>query len=130
MPVDLRDWPARQHPSERLAGNRRAPHRRRAIDTLRRRSPYHEEPTAHAGRTAAHRSAARVAHFEGAQALIAIDLSGKVAVVTGGSRGLGREIARGLSRAGAIVAVASRSEERRVGKECVSPCRSRWSPYH
>src|SRR3546814_17524344 len=22
-----------------------------------------------------------------------------------------------------------RSEERRVGKECVSPCRSRWSPY-
>src|SRR3546814_19052479 len=23
-----------------------------------------------------------------------------------------------------------RSEERRVGKECVSPCRSRWSPYH
>src|SRR3546814_17880146 len=30
--------------------------------------------------------------------------------------------ARGLSRA--------RSEERRVGKECVSTCRSRWSPYH
>src|SRR3546814_18576657 len=24
----------------------------------------------------------------------------------------------------------SRSEERRVGKECVSPGRSRWSPYH
>src|SRR3546814_11391756 len=23
-----------------------------------------------------------------------------------------------------------RSEERRVGKECVSTCRSRWSPYH
>src|SRR3546814_14357650 len=23
-----------------------------------------------------------------------------------------------------------RSEERRVGKECVSPCRSRWWPYH
>src|SRR3546814_20861016 len=23
-----------------------------------------------------------------------------------------------------------RSEERRVGKECVSKCRSRWSPYH
>src|SRR3546814_17005858 len=23
-----------------------------------------------------------------------------------------------------------RSEERRVGKECVSPCRSRWSPYN
>src|SRR5216110_3399559 len=25
---------------------------------------------------------------------------------------------------------ADRSEERRVGKECVSLCRSRWSPYH
>ena len=24
----------------------------------------------------------------------------------------------------------NRSEERRVGKECVQPCRSRWSPYH
>src|SRR3546814_11443280 len=28
------------------------------------------------------------------------------------------------------VQVAVRSEERRVGKECVSTCRSRWSPYH
>src|SRR3546814_9771368 len=27
-------------------------------------------------------------------------------------------------------AVVGRSEERRVGKECVSTCRSRWSPYH
>src|SRR3546814_1101609 len=26
--------------------------------------------------------------------------------------------------------VDGRSEERRVGKECVSTCRSRWSPYH
>src|SRR3546814_3495861 len=25
---------------------------------------------------------------------------------------------------------AASSEERRVGKECVSTCRSRWSPYH
>src|SRR3546814_15786266 len=25
---------------------------------------------------------------------------------------------------------AQRSEERRVGKECVSTCRSRWPPYH
>src|SRR3546814_4766347 len=28
------------------------------------------------------------------------------------------------------VIIAHRSEERRVGKECVSTCRSRWSPYH
>src|SRR3546814_2091973 len=26
--------------------------------------------------------------------------------------------------------IVGRSEERRVGKECVSTCRSRWSPYH
>src|SRR3546814_16310446 len=30
----------------------------------------------------------------------------------------------------AIVLGKGRSEERRVGKECVSTCRSRWSPYH
>ena len=29
-----------------------------------------------------------------------------------------------------IAALERRSEERRVGKECSSPCRSRWSPYH
>src|SRR3546814_6329192 len=29
-----------------------------------------------------------------------------------------------------VIAIWERSEERRVGKECVSPCRSRWSPYH
>src|SRR3546814_14055686 len=28
------------------------------------------------------------------------------------------------------LAEIERSEERRVGKECVSTCRSRWSPYH
>ena len=27
-------------------------------------------------------------------------------------------------------ALTVRSEERRVGKECASMCRSRWSPYH
>src|SRR3546814_19594084 len=30
----------------------------------------------------------------------------------------------------ALVAFTIRSEERRVGQECVSTCRSRWSPYH
>src|SRR3546814_10330154 len=29
-----------------------------------------------------------------------------------------------------IAYAAGRSEARRVGKECVSTCRSRWSPYH
>src|SRR3546814_14138646 len=31
---------------------------------------------------------------------------------------------------GRPASVRLRSEERRVGKECVSTCRSRWSPYH
>src|SRR3546814_3227582 len=33
-------------------------------------------------------------------------------------------------RANVDLPVPDRSEERRVGKECVSTCRSRWSPYH
>src|SRR3546814_15764845 len=38
----------------------------------------------------------------------------------------------GLQGDGAAVGAIyrERSEERRVGKECVSTCRSRWSPYH
>lgn len=41
-----------------------------------------------------------------------IDLSGQVAVVTGGSRGIGRQIARDLAAAGATVVVTARSEEK------------------
>src|SRR3546814_15859649 len=34
------------------------------------------------------------------------------------------------SAAGGETCMSDRSEERRVGKECVSTCRSRWLPYH
>ena len=34
------------------------------------------------------------------------------------------------SEPGKFGAVPIRSEERRVGKECMVQCRSRWSPYH
>jgi NAD(P)-dependent dehydrogenase (short-subunit alcohol dehydrogenase family) len=40
-----------------------------------------------------------------------LDLSGKVAVVTGGSRGIGRAVAEGFARAGADVVIASRKLE-------------------
>src|SRR3546814_840113 len=35
-----------------------------------------------------------------------------------------------LRDVGRVLQLPYRSEERRVGKECVSTCRSRWSPYH
>src|SRR3546814_7874738 len=47
-------------------------------------------------------------------------------------RGRNRSQAVGVDHVGAATALARlpSSEERRVGKECVSTCRSRWSPLH
>src|SRR3546814_17277570 len=60
--------------------------------------------------------------------------------------GLGDEVRAWVARGGALdpnhieslrqtaplgaLLAAARSAERRVGKECVGTCRSRWSPYH
>src|SRR3546814_15850122 len=41
-----------------------------------------------------------------------------------------RNILELIAGADIVIYDSTRSEERRVGKECVSTCRSRWSPYH
>src|SRR3546814_6109238 len=43
---------------------------------------------------------------------------------------LARSVVEALERHILPLVEDMRSEERRVGKECVSTCRSRWSPYH
>ena len=56
------------------------------------------------------------------------DIKGQVAIVTGGSRGLGKEIARGLAEAGAKIVITGRREQwlkptteefRAAGFECL-----------
>src|SRR3546814_2097425 len=47
-----------------------------------------------------------------------------------GDRTTDQLLVRPSGRLGAFREHVARSEERRVGKECVSTCRSRWSPYH
>src|SRR3546814_7915257 len=47
-----------------------------------------------------------------------------------GRRSRHGSVVAGAHHAAALDCLSPRSEERRVGKECVSTCRSRWSPYH
>src|SRR3546814_11236470 len=49
--------------------------------------------------------------------------NGRIAGIFSGERAI-------FLRTPAPLALGLRSEERLVGKECVSTCRSRWSPYH
>src|SRR3546814_21103123 len=68
--------------------------------------------------------ARRIAHLTKGQSWPLHGVSG-TAVFTR----LGPDI-EALQPALADFGLTERSEERRVGKECVSTCRSRWSPYH
>src|SRR3546814_16516913 len=51
-------------------------------------------------------------------------------VVSGSLSRRGKRITVTIELAETRTARIVRSEERRVGKECVSTCRSRWLPYH
>src|SRR3546814_3961205 len=52
-------------------------------------------------------------------------------VAAAGPEGATVDVAGGTQPVGAHASEAGRgSAERRVGKECGSPCRSRWAPYH
>src|SRR3546814_16745654 len=60
-------------------------------------------------------------------------LNGQASAGVGGSLGpveLGAKASGGRNKSWTDSDVGIRSEERRVGKECVSTCRSRWAPYH
>src|SRR3546814_16745410 len=60
-------------------------------------------------------------------AIIDINMGCPVKKVVNGDAG--SALMRDLPLAASLIE-ATRSEERRVGKECVSSCRSRWTPYH
>src|SRR3546814_17679242 len=64
------------------------------------------------------------ARREPAREFIAFLVAHDIAIAAAGREDHRRAV--GLHRAEDV----ERSEERRVGKECVSTCRSRWSPYH
>src|SRR3546814_12639125 len=76
------------------------------------------------------RAAIRCAQFEFPQRAITINLAPADLPKDGGRFDL--PIALGIPPASRPVPVqeTGRSEARRVGKECVSTCRSRWAPYH
>ena len=64
--------------------------------------------------------------------LVVIAVTLVIYALIGSSRllSVGPESTTALMTAAALAPIALRSEERRVGKECEVPCRSRWSPYH
>src|SRR3546814_17117421 len=81
-----------------------------------------------------HAAKAGVVHLSEAAAVLYADRGIRVNVIAPGltltpniARTMPDEVRASLVRE---FHPSQRSEERRVGKECVSTCRSRWSPYH
>ena len=61
---------------------------------------------------------------------LSLDVKGYPVLVLGGDEEAAEKTQRLLEAGAKVTVVAPRSEERRVGKECIAVCRSRWSPYH
>src|SRR3546814_18361222 len=72
-------------------------------------------------------SEAELRDLFGLNRLLLLAAVGKAGLPRDGNQNMG-DIADRSSRL--FLRLASRSEERRVGKGCVSTCRSRWSPVH
>ena len=74
------------------------------------------------------------ANFGATQGSSTVTFNGVTATATSWSAtSIGVTVPSGATTGNVVVTVggqASRSEERRVGKECIAVCRSRWSPYH
>ena len=86
-----------------------------------------EVTTGRAGRDRRDESLSRVDEARGPVAAILTTDVDNIALTHGVAHAIA--IATRAVEARALV-VVERSEERRVGKECASMCRSRWSPYH
>src|SRR3546814_6761787 len=68
-----------------------------------------------------------------AEGVVAGWVSAMIQALRRARRGVKRAVSGGKAPTAGIEEARhrpARSEERRVGKECVSTCRSRWSPYH
>ena len=60
--------------------------------------------------------------------IVTVRKGGKVVIAGDGQVSLGQTVIKPNARK--VRRLGDGSEERRVGKECSLPCRSRWSPYH
>src|SRR3546814_15217765 len=71
-------------------------------------------------------------HFYSGASQFAVDCVPGTLLIRYQPVGIGRNRLQLLGRRHAVGGgqIAVRSSEKRVGKECVSTCRSRWSPYH
>src|SRR3546814_13326961 len=66
----------------------------------------------------------------GVEEFVALRDDGKPALIFSAHLGNWELLPLAAARYGLPLSVVFRSEERRVGKECVSTCSYRWSPYH